>query len=282
AGLAAGGGINATPPGGVATINLNRGDAFVFLANSDTADLSGSLVTSDQPIQVLSGIACVTVPDGAAACDHIEESIVPAETLGQRYVVARPTGPNGNPVGHQVVLYGNFDGTTLSYPNGMPPGAPTALSAGQVVDLGIVNTDFEVQGSQSFAVGSFEQGGSVVDPGAIGEEKGDPAFSLPVAVEQYRDKYVFLAPIDYDVNYVDVVRPATAQISLDGQPLAGQQTPLGELVIERVTLSGATGGVHVLEGDQPFGIQVTGYGSYTSYYYPGGLNLGTIAPVPPQ
>ncbi|MCA9620027.1 MAG: hypothetical protein KC731_13470, partial [Myxococcales bacterium] len=66
------------------------------------------------------------------------------------------------------------------------------------------------------------------------------------------------------------------------QPLAGQATPLGEYVIERVPLGASTGGVHVLEGDAAFGIQVTGYGSYTSYYYPGGLNLGVIAPPPPK
>jgi hypothetical protein len=29
------------------------------------------------------------------------------------------------------------------------------------------------------------------------------------------------------------------------------------------------------------GIQVVGYGSYTSYQYPGGLNLTLIAPPPP-
>jgi IgGFc binding protein len=282
-GVAPGGGISAAPPGGSAQVSLDAGDAFVFLGGDAAADLSGSLVTANKPIQVISGLACVNVPDQAAACDHVEETVFPAETLGQRYVVNRPTGPLGAAVGHQVVLYGNFDNNALSYPNGMPPGAPSTLSAGQVVNLGIVNMDFEIEGTQSFGVGSFEQGGSVVDPNAgIGAQKGDPAFSMSTAVEQYRDKYVFLAPTDYDVNFVDIVRPASAAITLDGQPLSGAQTPLGGFVIERVTLTAATGGVHVLEGDQPFGIQVTGYGSYTSYYYPGGLNLGEIAPVPPQ
>ena len=32
----------------------------------------------------------------------------------------------------------------------------------------------------------------------------------------------------------------------------------------------------------PIGIQVIGYGDYTTYMYPGGLNLGQIAPVPPH
>jgi hypothetical protein len=37
----------------------------------------------------------------------------------------------------------------------------------------------------------------------------------------------------------------------------------------------------VLVSDKPVGLQVMGYGSYTSYQYPGGLNLGLIAPPPP-
>ena len=32
----------------------------------------------------------------------------------------------------------------------------------------------------------------------------------------------------------------------------------------------------VFEGDQPFGIVVYGYGRYTSYMYPGGLNLNKL------
>ncbi|MEZ4442751.1 MAG: IgGFc-binding protein [Polyangiaceae bacterium] len=281
-GIAAGGSIAAAGPNGTSSLTLNAGDVAIFLADSSTSDLSGSLVTADKPVQLLTGVSCVNIPDGAPACDHIEESVFPAETLGQNYIVTRPTGPLGQPVGHEVILYGNFDGTSLSYPNGAPPGAPTTLNAGQVVKLGIVNMDFQVVSNNAFGVGSFEQGGSVVDPNGTLEQKGDPAHSMATALEQFRKKYVFLAPTDYDVNFVDIVRPSGATLTLDGQPLAGQATPLGEYVIERVPLGASTGGVHVLEGDAAFGIQVTGYGSYTSYYYPGGLNLGVIAPPPPK
>lgn len=48
----------------------------------------------------------------------------------------------------------------------------------------------------------------------------------------------------------------------------------------RVKLNGAAGGVHVVTGDQPFGIQALGYAAYTSYGYPGGLALQLIAPPP--
>ncbi len=282
AGIVAGGGLPATSAGGTASFTVNRGEVVLVLA-PPTADLSGSLLTASAPVQVLTGIPCQQVPNGIQACDHMEESVFPAETLGQRYVVTRPTGPNGNAPGHVVRLYGNFDGTNLTYTGDTPPGAPSTLNAGQVVDLGQVNGDFEVSGDQAFAVASLELGAQIVDPNATLEAKGDPAMSLITAVEQYRDKYVFLAPTDYDVNYVDVIHPAGASITLDGAPINGIQAPAGnEHMITRVVLSNTAGGAHVLQADVPVGIQVTGYGAYTSFYYPGGLNLKSIAPPPVQ
>ena len=93
---------------------------------------------------------------------------------------------------------------------------------------------------------------------------------------------MFLAPTDYDVNYVDIIQPAGATITIDGQTVSVAVQPVGSsgFGIARVMLSSDTGGVQVLQASAPVGIQVSGYGSYTSYYYPGGLNLKTIAPPP--
>ena len=46
--------------------------------------------------------------------------------------------------------------------------------------------------------------------------------------------------------------------------------------VARVLVSG---GVHQVEGNQPFGVLVYGFGAYTSYMYPGGLDLAVIAPL---
>ena len=71
------------------------------------ADLSGSLVRATRPVQVIAGAPCLHNPMGANACDHIEESVFPAETLRRHYVVAVPTGPHGKPVQHTVRIYGS-------------------------------------------------------------------------------------------------------------------------------------------------------------------------------
>lgn len=268
--------IPAATNGQVINFPISRGEV-VQVFGSMPGDLSGSLIQGDKPIQVLHGHPCRFVPDDLGACDHIEESILPAETLGEHYFVVRPTGSNGGPVGQVVRLVGNVNNTTLTYPAGMPANAPTTLNAGQVVDLGIVQQDFEVIGSNEFAVATFQLGAD-----ALGGALGDPAASAASGVEQYRTKYIFLAPGDYSANFVDIVMPMTAIITLDGAPLPVAPQPLSSgFGIARVPLALGNNGAHVLVGTEPFGIQVMGYGSYTSYQYPGGLNLDVIAPPPP-
>jgi hypothetical protein len=305
--IAAGGGIPATAAGGTLTLSMGAGDVVELAGGSaDASDLSGSLVQASAPVQVITGMPCLNVPDSAPACDHIEESNFPAETLGQDYVVAQPAGPGGNAVGHEVRIYGNFDGTMLTYSPAAPPNCPTTINAGQVAECGtpitnkcpdpntgvpdascgpgnIVTSDFEVKGTQAFAVATFSQGASLVDPSMQPpNQQGDPDESMVVATAQYRVKYVFLAPDDYETSYIVVVEPAGTSLTLDGQPESTAPTPVGSngYGVARIKLGAGNGGAHVLTASNPVGLQVMGYGAYTSYTYPGGLDLKYISPPP--
>jgi hypothetical protein len=109
---------------------------------------------------------------------------------------------------------------------------------------------------------------------------GDPAMSLAVPVEQYRTSYMFHAPTNYESNYVDVAAPMGAVITLDGMPIPAL-TPIGGTTfglarVYPLTAGPLGDGNHSIVGDQAFGITVYGYGQYTSYWYPGGLDLGRI------
>ena len=294
-------GVAATSAGGTLMLALNRGDVAELLGPG-SADLSGSLVQASAPVQVLTGHPCYQIPPTAPACDHLEESVFPAETLGKDYVVTRPAGPNGGGVAHQVRFYGNFDNTHLTYnPPTPPPGCPTTLSAGQVVECGVggacpttvdltqtyscgtINQDFEVSSDQPFAIGTFTLGSSIVDPSTQPpDQKGDPAQSFPAAVEQYRTKYVFLAPDDYSVSYADIVAKPGTTMMLDAQSISVTPQGIGSsaFAIYRVKLGSGQAGAHVLTASQPVGLQVVGYGASTSYMVPGGLNLVRIAPPP--
>jgi IgGFc binding protein len=282
----AGTGVAAIGQGQTGTYTLNQGDVLQLMSRDTSPfgttdfDPTGTLIKADKPVELIAGDYCTFNPQGMPACDHVEESVFPAETLGKHYLVSAPPGPKGNVVGQTVRLVGNVDGTQLTY-NPMPSGAPATLNAGQVVDIGPIDSDFEVTGDHEFAVETMQQGGSIVDDASTG--RGDPSQSLAFAVEQFRTAYLFLAPDDYDLNFVVIQAPMNAKLMLDGAALTVTPTPIGTSMFGtfRVPImTGTGGGAHTLTSDQAMGIQVLGYGQYTSYQYPGGGNLSLIAPVP--
>ena len=92
---------------------------------------------------------------------------------------------------------------------------------------------------------------------------------------------MFLAPNDYDQNYVNVVAQKDATVRLDGVTLPDSEfEPVGSsnLRVARHALDRAQ--FHIADGSAPFGILVYGYGQYTSYMYPGGLDVKRFSPPP--
>jgi hypothetical protein len=287
----AGTGVTAIAAGATASFPLDSGDVVQLMSAGATAsDLSGSLVQANKPVQVIAGSPCIANPPGGTdamgnplSCDHLEASVQPAETLGRHYVVPVSTGPHGTPVGQTVRFVGNVDATKLTF---TPPitGAPATLNAGQVAEIGNVTQDFEVTGDHEFIVATVMLSGGLLDPNAPGGmQEGDPSLSTATAVEQYRLKYVFLAPDDYDINYADVITPMGAHLMLDGTAVTQMPTQVGggsSFGVVRIKLQSTNGGTHVLTADTPVSLQVVGYGLYTSYQYPAGLDLVSIAPPP--
>jgi hypothetical protein len=280
----AGGGIAATAAGGSLTLTLNAGDVAELVGGSaDTDDNSGSIITANNPIQVITGMPCLDVPDTAEACDHVEETVLPAETLGEDYIVTQPTGPNGDAVVQNVRIYGEVDNTQLVYST-KPTNCPPTINKGQVVNCGQVQQDFEVKANQPFAVAMFTDGASIVDPSTQPpNQQGDPDETMAVAVPQYRTNYVFLAPTDYEDSYAVVVAPTGTAVTVDGTVSSATPTPITGTTfgVLRIKLDNSGTGAHTLNASNPVSIQVMGYGSYTSYTYPGGLDLQHISPPPP-
>jgi hypothetical protein len=278
--------VVATEGGVPMTFKLAKAGDVVQLVNEkgQEYDFSGSLVQSDKAVQVIASVPCIDIPSDKQACDHIEETVLPAETLGKHYVVTPPTGPKGSPVGHAVRLYGNHDGTKLEYRPAKPPKCPDTLDAGQVADCDIVNEGeaFEVLGNHEFGVATFLLGARQYDWSGA-DKRGDPDQSQYAAVEQFRTKYVFLAPDDYPVLWADIVGPADAAVKIDGVPVSAPWMMIGEgpFGVHRVDLTkSGEGGAHTLSSDKPVGVQVLGFGDNTSFQVPAGLDLKLIAPPP--
>jgi hypothetical protein len=308
--VAAGTGVDSKKGGELYTFQMDAGDVVELVGawsqwpQTKNADLSGSIINASAPVQVVSFNAIAELPDvNVANADHMEETVLPGEVLGKKYIVVPPTTPNGNAVGHVVRIYGNVDNTHLTYPEGTPPGAPATINAGETVQIPplppgmpaascmavtdhcMLNTPFIVESDQPFAVASFMVGGTLQMPGTdFATSQGDPAMSMMVTPEQFRKNYTFLAPSDYLENFADVLVPQGAAVTLDGKPLADAPQRIGnsEWGFVRAKLAGDSGGVHKISttDDRGLGLQVAGFGFATSYYYPGGLNLKLISEPP--
>lgn len=279
-----GGPVEAAMPGDILNFTVNAGDVVQLVSASASADLSGSIVQANHPIQVIAGSSCAAIPSVVSlnvpgTCDHLEESLLPVETLGKHYFITAPTGPLGTEVAHSVRIHGNVNGTKLSYPQGAPDGAPESINAGETIELKKVTEAFEILSDQALAVSMYLLSAAISDPDDI-VSRGDPSQSSAISVDQYRSSYVFLAPDDYDVSFLDVITPMDAEITLDDAPLPATPVPIGSsgFGVARVRLGTGENGAHSLKANRSIGIQVLGYGSYTSYQVPGGLNLQPISP----
>lgn len=285
--VVAGGGLPALQPGQSATMTLNAGDVLqVVGGNAAGDDLSGSMIVANKPVQVITGMPCRNVPIEAAACDHIEESVFPVETWGKEYVVtvpASPTGQGAPAVGQVVRLVGHVDGTVVHFD---PPisatgvsGGQATLQAGQVLDLGQQSADFKVWSpDKAFMVVTLQLGATLVDPSpdpfGTYASKGDPSQSFVSSVEQFKTRYVFSAPADYVVSYVSIVGAPNGGVTLDGVAVpASAFVTVGGSGVGVARLQLAPVGTHRIESSTPVGIQVYGYGDYTSYQVPGGTGL---------
>ncbi len=263
------GGSGIESPASAGTINA--GDLVQISSDSD---LSGALVTADGPIQVIAGHVCTNVPRDVAYCDHLEESMFPTSAIGKKYVAAAPALPSLPEGKVRVVrIQAIEDNTTLTYSPADIGGATTIAHSGGFIEIPLTRKDFVVEGDKPIVVAQFMAGSQA------GGNNGDPALTLAVPVEQYRQEYLFHAPTNYETSYANIVRPAGVDVTLDGAPVEGF-TPVGDGSYEvvRAGLSNDGNGNHRIDASAPVGVSVYGYGQDTSYWYPGGLDLKVIGP----
>ncbi len=101
---------------------------------------------------------------------------------------------------------------------------------------------------------------------------GDPSLILVPPVEQFRNEYVFLSPNKYARDYINVVAPSAAAVTLDARPIPeGAWVTIGDgWKVARVEVAD---GVHKVVANQNVGVIAYGYDKDVSYGYAAGLNL---------
>jgi hypothetical protein len=243
---------------------------YKYCDMSSDSDLTATVIKADKEIAVFGGHNCAFVPYAKWACDHLEEQIFPVKTWGKHYFATHPSSSGTDPAIYRVISADN--GNQITFNPADVQKAPVVLDEGKFTDI-TTTKDVEITGTGRLLVVQYMVGQnySNLNPGE--GAPGDPAMSLAVAVEQYRTDYRFLAPKSYEQNFVNVIAPSSASISLDDAFVAESKfTAIGTTSFKSAKLA-ITGGSHRIHSTVAFGITVYGVGAYTSYMYPGGLDL---------
>lgn len=260
---------------------LNAGDVLLVISGvgggtPDQADLTGTLVSASAPVQVIAAHACTNVPHDKQACDHLEESNLPLQNLAPGYFsttpLIKPPKLLPSKKARMVRIVATAPNTTLTY-DPPQPGAPTMLAKPGDYDEFASDQDFWIAASERIAVAEYMLGQ------AAGGDTGDPAMTIAVPPELFRSTYAIHAPTNYESNFVNLVAPVGAQVVVDNKPVPPPSwTPIGATgwAVARLALDNKGDGDHSLSCASPFGVQVYGYGQYTSYWYPGGLDLDPL------
>lgn len=247
--------------------NLTPGDVFVLVGGA-AGDLSGAIVEASAPVAVFAGHDCTNVPQSRPACDHLEEQVAPLETLGRDFVVTplldRPGGSS------LVRVVSPFDGATLRFD---PPSVQRSVRLGERQVLQFQTAvGFHMTSSRPVLVAQF-----MVGQGDATASAGDPAMVYEVPSQQFRDRYDLLVPDTYTRNFLGVVVPHGATALLDGAALPATRTALGAWDMLSVPVSAGAHRLRTAEG-VPLGVKVYGTARFTSYMYPGGLDLQLLPP----
>ncbi len=285
---------------------LQRGDSYTYVLNQGdvlemfselgdvhkakyASDISGSIVRADKPVVTYAGHGCTFIPENKRACDHLESSMFPVETLGTQFIATLPHTPHNEHV--WVRIMGLYDSTLVGFDPPIMGYAGALLNTGDVMDIPDVDKSFAIVANGRINVVEYLQGeyanwpppDAGAEAGEPSPDLGDPSECPAVPLQQYRSTYTFLAPKTYSENWIDVISPQGNTITLDGVDVpATSYTQVGgqPFSAAHVQLDNTNEG-HEIHGLFPFGLLVYGYGSRTSYMYPGGLDLHIVAIPPP-
>ncbi|MDP3276630.1 MAG: IgGFc-binding protein [Deltaproteobacteria bacterium] len=310
-------------------LSLGPFDVLNLETGTHGADFTGSTVIANNPVAVFAGVECADSPawgdlnDRRCCCDHLETQVFPRSTLGRTYVgvhfvnrtrVVRAAGamvaevPN-EPEFTRVLATAAGETTvrtTLPVDPTMPEGPQLSFVLQQGESRFLRATrHYELTATAPVYLASFMA--SQLNTGIpLNFPGGDPSFVPMPPAEQWREEYVFLTPNSYAFDFVSVVAPREAQVTLDGATL-----PTSDCVAEpsdgcvssrtrtcppstytvftcqlsfplidndrpypmNVRPGRQQDGVHVVRATRPVGVWVSGFDLRVSYGYPAGTQL---------
>ena len=158
---------------------------------SSVDDLTGTKITSNKPLTVISGHECANVPGSATGCEPLAVHVPPSATWGTKFLLA----PFAGRIGAQSFKILSTETTSLSYTCGT-----TSNVAQNTVSLVISTNEYcYLESSQPLLVVQLSTGGSI-------DSQGDPAIGMISPIDQYVGEITFfsLETRVFPSNYISV------------------------------------------------------------------------------
>ena len=227
-----GGPVAKTLPGGVIEATLHAFDVLNLETGDFNADFTGTRIESDQAVVVFSGNEASDAPhfdkisSRRCCADHLEDQLDPLRTAGRIFAIAH------SPSRNRAVKAAGADNDVVPEPDyvrfvsasAKPLTITTTLPPpNDEIQLQYLGDMREVTVYDHFMATSTEpilvaqimasQDAAGVKRGLPG---GDPSLLIYPPTEQFRQSYVFLTPDKYAFDFVLIVAPPDAGVTLDG------------------------------------------------------------------
>ena len=266
--------VTPSPPadGGVAdppVVRTLAAGEVLFVPSGGNGDMTGSLVTSSQPVAVFGATRCSFVPPDAFACNHLVEQMTPISAWGSDFITVPLASRMG---GDRVRVLASQNGTTVSI-NGS---VVATLAAGAFHEQVIMATS-RITSSQPVLVAYFAQGAQF-------DFAGDPTMMLIPPTSQFLASYIFNSSSKFSPNFVNVVAPTASlgALTLDGTAV----NPSSFTAVSGTTFSVAqlplSQGPHRLAGSSGFGAYVYGFAQANAYGFAAGIGVPVQQPGTPS
>ena len=299
-------------PGDVKEATLNKGDVWMFSSKGPEADLTGSKITSNYPIAVVSGNQCTNIPTSNQWCDYTVEMDIPTYTWGYDYHV--PKVPKRR-YPSLVRIFAKEPNTNY-YRDGKQIGQ--LAEAGGVLGRAYIEMRMVSMGSDPRSVvfsGDKPIGVTLYNCGVqedVVTSNSDPFVMAMTPMEQYQKTITFCTPgvsgSGFAENYLNLVFQ-TDENDLIPDDLEFADVKEGDFSWSKVkskfggtfekfvydannkkfgvkTLELPAEGVFRIQAKTPFAAYSFGYSSYDSYGYPTSaafidvVKKDTLPPVP--
>ena len=258
---------------------------------TSTRDLSGTVISSDEPISVFTGHECGQVPAHVGTCDHLVEQVPPQHTWGVQFFTA-PLKRESGDLFKMAATNANRTEVNITCTE---MGKNHSSSTFRALSLGRNEVFSFEQGPLTYCCIESTNPLLVMQLGkgsSLNDGIGDPLLVTVPAVQQYTNNFTVVQDLLSSDHYVNIIVPVQyfndtpqghSRIQINNITASRSWAPIfcstGQICAygAQVLLKDPTSTVLHEDPEAGMSVSVYGFGNDVAYGYSAGYNLDPIA-----